>query len=199
MEVCVVNCQLHMGTWWKNIQWHIRTSHHFSFPAAKKHHNKQHCVPWQKMKGVSLHSEGAHKAVVSIACYNRQRAISSLFRHLKSIMQIGNRQSQCFHTEGMGALVYPCGFICQTWWSIFQRESNGRVCICVKWNRFPWIVSGIALMPDMLLCCMLLYVGHKKLFQRLNLTSMNLSPIWIQGCCIRRWPYCMRRVILFIN
>lgn len=35
MEVCVVICQLHMETGWKNIQWHIGTSHHFSFPAAK--------------------------------------------------------------------------------------------------------------------------------------------------------------------
>lgn len=63
------------------------------------------------MKGVSLRSEEAHKAVVSIACYNRQCAISSLFRHLKSLMQIGSRQSQCFHTEWMGAPVYVGLFV----------------------------------------------------------------------------------------
>lgn len=39
-------------------------------------------------------------------------------------------------------------------------------------------------MPDMLLCCMLLYVGHKKLFQKLNPTSMNLWTLWILGCCL---------------
>lgn len=46
-------------------------------------------------------------------------------------------------------------------------------------------------MPDILLCCVLLYVGYRKLFQRFNPTSVNGSPIWILGCCIRRWPYCM--------
>lgn len=71
---------------------------------------KQHCVPWQKMKGVSLGSEEAHKAGVSIARYNRQRSISSLFRHLKSLMQIGNHHSQCFHTEGTGAPFLPMWF-----------------------------------------------------------------------------------------
>lgn len=43
MEACVI-CQLHMETWWKNIQWHIGTSHHFSFAGSKKRHNTSSIV-----------------------------------------------------------------------------------------------------------------------------------------------------------
>ena len=128
----------------KNIQWHTGTSPHFSFPAATKPTATQAalCVVTKDERRFSLHSEEAHKAAVSIASYSRQQAISSLFRHPESLMQIGNRQSQCFLTEGMGAPVYLCGFSCQTWWSIFHRESNRRVCeIFVERKWFPWIDS----------------------------------------------------------
>lgn len=47
----------------------------------------------------------------------------------------------------------------------------------LKGNGFLWIASGIALMPDMLLCCLLLYVGYRKLFQRRSLTSVNICSI----------------------
>lgn len=79
------------------------------------------------MKGVSLHSEEAHKAAVSIACYNRQRAISSLFRHLQSLMQIGGRQSQYFHTEWMGAPFYVGLFV--KYDELFFKGSQEEGCV----------------------------------------------------------------------
>lgn len=108
-------------------------------------------------------------------------------------MQIGNRLSQCFHTLGTGAPVYPCGFICQTWWVFFQRESmKGFVkCFCgtdLKWNGFLKVVSGIALMLDMLLCCVLLYVGYKSCTRS---SSVFISHIWTGVCCVWRWHHCI--------
>lgn len=88
------------------------------------------------MKGVSLRSEAAHKAGVSIAHYNRQRSISSLFRHLKSLMQIGNRHSQCSHTEGMGAPFLPMWGLFVKHDDIFFKGSQmeGFVkCLCAGW------------------------------------------------------------------
>lgn len=139
--------------------WNISSFQHSCSQQTAQY--EQHCAPWQKMKGVSLRSEEAHNAVVSIARHNRQRSISSLFRHLKSLMQIDNRHSRCFRTEAKGAHVCPRGFICQTRWSIFFKGSqmeggckNVREKAELKQSH-PGFLGGIALMPAMLLCCML--------------------------------------------
>lgn len=67
--------------------------------------HKQHCAPRQKMKGVPWLS---HKPAVSIARYHRRRrSIPAQFRHLQSLMQIGNHHKSIPSHRGEGCTCLP--------------------------------------------------------------------------------------------
>lgn len=120
-EACVVICWQHMETWWENAQWNVGTSHHLSFPSQYR----KYCVPWQKMKGISL--EEARKTLVSVTCYDKQLSISHCSDTSRHSCKLAITTVNAFTQTATP--VYPW-FICQRLRYLF------KACLCggnLKW------------------------------------------------------------------